>query len=934
MANKSFSTKGLSRQLEDKANKLQSDLAEAREEHAKLQDDFDNKSREMKRLQEKIRDAKQDAEVREQRLSDENELLRHESEVTLRKRDSLASQVQQLTKELQSKSEEKDLLHTRHDALTTESQVLQRDLSKAQTRAQELQQSWEDERQHALDNDLALRSQAKDELDALSEEIDNLHRQLEDKESQEAGNHDHWESQRRNLQSQKEKAEERANGLQRTVDKLQEIEGTLSSREMKLQEALESEKHRHQSEEAVLNRQLQELESEMNERRQDLDDLRSEASRTREELRVSKRDCMALEEKVEALEDEIEVLQSGLDEEAENSKGGISAARQEAETLRRQLHAMKQELTRAETAHANAQAEIETIRDSLHSGHGSKEQLTSHLRDVEAQLQRVKTEKQSLQDQLANANIEMHASRTSCAEIEAERNEMQSQLKQMENQVDETFKLDQEKIELRTKNLKLDHSVGRLREERNGLLEKTEAIEKELEEEIKRATVQEGCMTNEITDLRSKLAAAVEGRDRELVARKQKIQRLEIQIEKLEGRVLEDDQNDEVAAELDVVRRDLSVAQKKETEQLQREASYKENIRELKQRVTGLERQIRETELSRLISDSPKSSVGGSSRKDEVIEVRHLLAEAHQQIKNLRTKYKETEREAKRKVADADREVRLKEDANEQQREQLEQELVDCRLQQQEQAARNTTAEQTVARLRVRIHSLEKDMHTARLNTTGDRTMAEERKDLHEMLKDAKIEAEDLQVQISDREARIESASLREKDLRSQLRRVRQERTHQLQKATALTTELGHLQSRYERALDNFTRQQQGWEEERKSIVSRVRSTNMSISSVHDVGNSGHESTEIKQLEDEIQEKEKRHQGELRGLAKQMQWMRAKCTREQGFRSGLAYEKKYLLMQIDMFQAWYVFHFNLPSLKHANSTAATRWIYICWKKWE
>ena len=840
MTNKSINTKGLSRQVEEKANRLQSELVDLREAHAHLQERCDDTSREAKRLQEQVNAVKQDAEDQEQRLSDENEILRHEREVTNRKCETLLKQLQETTGELQNRIEEKDLLHSRHDALTEESQVLRKDLIRIQARVKELERSLEDEKHHALENDRSLRSQAREEINRLSEETDNLRRVLEDKDSELATEQDIWQGQRRGLESQKDKAEEKAAGLQRTVNKLQQSEGTLSGREAKLQEALESEKQRHQSEEAILHRRIEEANAEIDERRRTSDDVRSQLSRTKEELRICKRDQDALAEKVQALEDEVEVLQLGLDEETEKSKHDVSAARQEAEGLRRQLQTSKQELARAKTLYADTQAEIETVQGDLHAALGKKEQLNSRLNELEGQVQRVKAEKQSMQDQLANLNVELQHLRTTSAETAAERDEVESQLKQMQDQVDGTFRLDQEKLDLRTAKLKLEHDVTRLREERKGLKDANEAIERELEEEIGKASAEEGRLSNEVTDLNRKLTAASEGRSKELSAAKQKI--------------------------------------------------------------SALERQLQDVEAANML-DSPKSSVGGSARKEEMLEVRRQLAESHQKLSDLRSRSKEAEREGKRALAASAHEARLQLEADGLHRDQLEQQLADIRLIQEESKAKNLRDEQTISRLRSRISSLEKDLHAARANISGDRTMAEERKDLHEMLKDAKLEAEDLQLQIADREARIDSSSVREKDLRGQLKRVREERTLQLQKSAALTAELEGLQSKYERCVDNLARQQRVWDEEKKAIVSRVRFPNMSVSSVH-AGNG--DSTELRQLDEDAKNNERRHQGELKGLAKQIQWLRARCTREEGFRAALAFEKRFLLMQIEMSNAWYV----------------------------
>ena len=217
-------------------------------------------------------------------------------------------------------------------------------------------------------------------------------------------------------------------------------------------------------------------------------------------------------------------------------------------------------------------------------------------------------------------------------------------------------------------------------------------------------------------------------------------------------------------------------------------------------------------------------------------------------------------------------------------------------------AARQEAAEslQREAPLRNRIEKLERDLANTR--AIHDRTMVEERKDLHGMLKDAKLEAEDMHAQVNENEKMMRAASKRESDLRVQLKRLREERNSQAQRRTAVVDEFEHLQRRYERAVIHLKEQQQKWEEERRSIMSHVRFPNVSISSP-DLAR-GH--SDSRSLEASTQEK--RHQGELRGLAQQIHWLRAKCTREEGFRAGLAYEKKFLLLQIDMYSAWSVTH--------------------------
>ncbi|KAH0543998.1 hypothetical protein FGG08_001765 [Glutinoglossum americanum] len=889
MANKSFSTKGLSRQLEEKARRIQDELESLREENVALKGSFDDKVREVRKAQESLEEVREEGEIQEQKLRNDLELTQHERDVLSRERSSLSTQLQKLLDELKTKAEEKNLLQDRYNALTLESSGLQKELSQANATINELETRSANEKQLGLNNERALRDELKAASDHLNEVVNDLQRQLEEEERRNDTNLETWGGERRKLEAQRDKAEEKAAGLERTIAKLQEAEGTLSGREIHLREALASEKARHEREEAILSRRTEELQADIETRRGALEEARSENSAAKEELRVCKREGTALEEKVQCLEDEIEILQ----EENERATEDVEAARTEAEVLRRQLHSAKQDLTRAEAAQADAKADIETFRGEVLAGEGSKEHLNQRLSEAEVQLGKVKKEKQALQDQLANANIQMHTLRNSAAETEAERDEIRSQLQHAQQHQDVKVKLDQEKLELRRANARLETDISRAREESNALQVKSQELEEELELEIQKASEQEARSSSEIADLRRQLSVAAEGKDRELAASKRYIQRLELRINELEEQLRQDEPDRDKEGELSIVRRDLADARTSETKYLQREAAQKETIRQLKRKIVDLERNLHEAEISKLVVDSPRSSVG-SARKNEISEVRGQLAEALQQVKELKTKFKETERDAHNKLLAADRVSQAKISTCEHEKDNLEQELRDCRDGLKEQTSRNTSAEQAIGKLRTKVQRLEKELRDAKLGN-GDRTIAEERKDLHDMLKEAKIEVEDLQFQIGDRDDKIESLTMKEKDLRSQLKRIREERFLETRKAHAATSELQTLQHRYERALDKAAQIQSAWEAERKAVSQRVRFPNTSISSVRG------ESTE--QLELEVARKEQRHQGEIKGLVKQIQYLRSKCHREETFRADLSYAKKFFLMQIELYDA-------------------------------
>jgi chromosome segregation ATPase len=165
-----------------------------------------------------------------------------------------------------------------------------------------------------------------------------------------------------------------------------------------------------------------------------------------------------------------------------------------------------------------------------------------------------------------------------------------------------------------------------------------------------------------------------------------------------------------------------------------------------------------------------------------------------------------------------------------------------------------------------------------------------ERRDLHEMLRDTQLQAEVLEVAVQERENAIAAITATESDLRCQLKRVRDERALQRSKAASAQEQLETLERKFRKAKEN-------WETERKNLTRGVRFPNMSLSVNDD--------SEIATLRHDLGEKEKRHMKELRGMSMQIEWLRARCHREENFRAAAAYAKKYMGLQIALFEAWY-----------------------------
>ena len=337
MHDKSLSTKGSSRQLEEKVSDLENELADCRKKYAVVEDQLREKVQETEHLQQDLERTKTRAAVQEQKLESDLELLRRQhGSATCSLKSTQGTRF--VADEVRKQSEEKEMLQTRHDALTLESQTLQQDLAKAEVQISKLKQNMEEVERHSFENEIILRREAKVQTDCVTKELDNVRQKLEHEKSRIAAKEQEWHSQVREIQLEKERAEQRAHSLQKDIDSVQELKGTTSAREVEIQETLESETQRHHSEEAVLKQHLREIEVDIEHQERSLEHRNLDILKLQEELRISRRDHDTAEMKIQSLEDEIYVLQTNLNEEVGKAQGRLAEAREEAEHLRSQVN--------------------------------------------------------------------------------------------------------------------------------------------------------------------------------------------------------------------------------------------------------------------------------------------------------------------------------------------------------------------------------------------------------------------------------------------------------------------------------------------------------------------------------------------------------------------------------------------------------------------
>ncbi|WXC66675.1 hypothetical protein SNK03_012457 [Fusarium graminearum] len=870
MANKSVVTKGLSRQIEEKVARLQEELDQSGQEYATLEKEHNKVVQENSSLQSAVKE------------------LRKSQERFDRERDSLSTRIEELEADLNDRTNEKNILQSRHDSLLSESKSLQSEIEKLEGECQELEEGLAEEREHALGIEKDIRGQYKAEMDRLNDEISDLQAEIREKDNLYDNDSEKWETDKQNLESERKRAEEKAAGLQRTIDRLKEVEGNISDTESKLQIAIQSEIERHRSEEGLLTRQIEDLQDALETRQTLLTNLRNELSAVRDELRQTQIDHQAQTRKVTALEDEVDVLQTTLDDEQSAGRYEAEAAKRECEDLKEQLRVLRQRGNGA-TSHElddlkeelktwrqraeAAQAAISTSEQEAKLSTESMTRMKWQLSDANSQLDKVSKEKQSLQDQVAKINTELHSVSTSLAEVKAERDELDGEIRRTKLYDNETLRVDQERLDLRTAKLKLDNEVRRLKDENKALIEQRDVIEKNLEDEIEKAAEEEERLGQEILQLQTKLRTSSSTDNHDLAAARRTIRELERRVEDYEAQLNNTRQlpnNFEGNSELSLIRKDLSAARQKELEFLQKETSNRDVVKGLKRQIADLERQVHETEVSRLIA-SPKSSATDSGRKTEVTELRSQLSAAQKSIHDLKSKNREAERKAMQVSQDFQRQL----DDLEDQKIVLEEVLEEARQQAEETAAQH---ERALRRMKHQLDKAERERNT--LATLQPSTSKHDRQ-----LRKNQAEMENLEHDVLQQQELIDNLAASEASLRRKLERARNERAAFRMSAEKLQKDLERVKAAAVAARAGTSDRRSAVD--RKALDLTIEGADQALETVIRAAESADE----------------RHKKELRGMLMQMEWMQARFKREASLRADAAYAKKFLQLQLDVANA-------------------------------
>ena len=825
------------------------------EKVARLQEELDQSSENRAVLEKELAEANQENDELRSAIKDlEDERNGDDDEKV-----SMAARLRELEDELLARGDENDTLQSRFDALKTKSESLEQNTASLHKELQETEELLAKERQHALEVERDLRNQYRDEIERLNDEISDLQAEVRERDNLYDNDSEKWETERQTLEAEHRRAEEKALGLQRTIDALREAEGSLTDKESKLQAAITSETERHKSEEGVLTRQVEDLQDALETRQTLLTNLRNELSTVRDELRQTQIDYQTQADKVAALEDEVDVLQHQMEGGVKRQE--LDASKRECESLRGQVEELRlsAQFARKSPSPRKSQRDTEEIA-----------QLRRQLSETTAQLQKSTREKQTVQDQLSSIKTELQSVRTSLAEAEAEREELQGQLQRAKTSDNDTLQLDRERLDLRTAKMKLDNEVRRLKEENNVLTEQRKSIEQTLEDEIEKAAAEEDRLGQEILQLQSKLRQTTASESGDLASSRRTIRELERRIEDYQEQLAmtQGAVNIDGASELSMVRRDLSNARQKELEFVQRESAHRDVIKGLKRQIADLERQVHNDEISRLIASPASTTSDSVRRRTEVSGLRQQLTSAQQSIADLRSKARDAERTA----AEATKHLQSQLDDLEDQKIVLEEVLEQARQQAEETAAAH---EQAMRLMKRKLDKLERTRGKASdpMSSNTDRN-----------LRKSQAEIENLEHDVRYQQETIDALVASEGSLRRKLERARSERA-----AYRMTAE--KLQRDIQKARKSLAPEQQ----RQRAPLAETKTHSSDDQAIETVVRAA-------------QGAEERHRKELKGMVMQMEWMQARWEREASLRSDAAFAKRFLQLQLDVANAWYVSH--------------------------
>lgn len=881
---------------------------EALKENTELKVDRVTLQRELQRYKKHLGSAEKDLESYRQQV------LEMQEKAKQRLADNQSAEIERLRHEL----EDKEARYQKHLG------AAENDLESYKQQILELQENAR-EKEHEEDDQGAEIERLRDELQDKEAEIRSLQRQIDDHEDQRdnleellekigdlesAGESQGAEIEQLRQELQDKEAE--INNLQRQVEgqvgehaKMEELWdkiGVLESVNENKDTEIEQLQQELQERESELNRLQQKIESQEDKNNQveklwdEIGDLEADGRRKDDIITQQEEEIEALREKAAEAEKLLETRQRHVVELEGKINDSNRLQRTDIERLRQQLQekeAQIDSLQRQIRSYGNQRDKEEDLWDKIRD-------LESDHRRKDAVITQQKNEIEALRDEVGEAKEQVKKTRKQAVELEEQVHDgerlQRANIKQLQQELqDKEAEIQSLRRRIESQAADHDKAVERLRAEIGDRLQHIERLQQELrhkEAEIENLQRRIKSQADEHNDALEKLR--LEGGDR---PQRTDIERLQQQLRQKEAALQNlqrqsESQGDEHERAVKKLRLDIGDLEHKLRRKDDVIRQQEDEIDVLRQKVEEAEEQYKASsrQLQNCLDEIEVLSEKAGETEGQREASARQLQERLDEIEALRKKVEEAEEQRKASVRQLQERLSELEDENIV----LEQALEESRTAAEESAA---THEEKLKKYEAKLEKYKRErdelaatirqQQNSNSNHSGVSEMSlEERRDLHNMLRESQLAADRLDRELREHREALEELMGVESSLRKKLDRARSERAAYRASAEKLQKDFKELKAEKDKALADAANEERALVRAPKSSMKNGVDTDAIIRAAEAA--------------------ERRHEKEIRGMAMQMEWLKACWDREAKLRSDAAFAKQYLMMEVRIRDAWYV----------------------------
>ncbi|KTW31676.1 uncharacterized protein T551_00937 [Pneumocystis jirovecii RU7] len=669
------------------------------------------------------------------------------------------------------------------------------------------------------------------------------------------------------LQNKLQEVKQQNSDLQENITKLVETEGIFLKNNEKFQETLKSEEERHRRYEA-------QLQDRLNEQNIRYEDQKNEFNKVLDNFRVLQGDFKQIQKSEELLKDNIKSLTieyNELQQQYTQQQEIIEETNKETIQFHKEHEKLKIEYASMEVALNDLQNEKNNLVLLVEKIKSDKEANTSlslnkTVKLLESQIESIKYERDNLLKSIDSLNTDIINYRNIVANLEKERDSLKEKFNHFNNE--KPSLLDEKYFELEKNNNILETRVKFLEIEKENLLEAKSNLENNLNETIKNMKNNEMNLIYEYKTKKIELEEIIRTKEHEQDNLTKQIQQLETtflneeQIYKVKIKQL----NDEISFLQDQLE-NFKLQQKKP---LEFEDSDEQAISNLRKDMSRLKNELYDTELE-TIDEHDNYQI---NYKTELSELKLKYKNANEVISNMKLEALAREEEFQHKI----NEIMLKEKSKstklQTEKAQIESTLFyvtqekDALMKEKEQLQKQLSQKDNP------VYACEDYVNE------NENINAIQQKELKERLMLAKAELNEVK----------ENMKTREMQLKEQLHKIGKDKYLLINRIELAEKEIQSVtQEKKELSMKVYCLEKQLQENEH--LLYNNQDQFKRIVNINNVS-----SKELSALKS-------KHKAELKGLSKQIYYLKARILREEQFRASLSYTKKFFLMKIDSYES-------------------------------